>query len=55
VLHNYNKAADVLAKTASSQSSVPHGVFASDQHAPSVRVESEKPPEESEPEVMVID
>jgi ribonuclease HI len=41
VLHHYNKAADVLAKTASSRSPVPHGVFASDQHAPSVRVEGE--------------
>jgi ribonuclease HI len=33
VLRDYNKAADVLAKTASSCSPVPHGVFASDQHA----------------------
>jgi ribonuclease HI len=55
VLHDYNKAADVLAKAASSQSPVPHGVFASDQHQPSVREEGEKPPEESEPEVMAID
>jgi hypothetical protein len=55
VLRDYNKAADVLAKTACSRSPVPHGVFTSDQHATSVRVEGEKPPEESEPEVMVID
>jgi hypothetical protein len=55
VLHNYNKAADVLAKAASSRSLVPHGVFASDQHQPPVREEGEKPPEESEPEVMAID
>jgi ribonuclease HI len=45
ILHDYNKAADVLAKTASSRSPVPHGVFASDQHAPSVRTEGEKPPD----------
>jgi ribonuclease HI len=55
VLHDYNKAADILAKTASSRSSVPHEVFASDQHAPSVRAEGEKPPEEAEPEVMAVD
>jgi ribonuclease HI len=55
VLHDYNKAADMLAKTASRRSLVPHGVFASDQHAPSVRPEVEKPPEESEPEVLAID
>jgi ribonuclease HI len=55
VLRDYNKAADVLAKTASSRSPVPHGVFVSDQHAPFVRVEGEKPPEESESEVMAID
>jgi ribonuclease HI len=54
VLRDYNKATDVLAKTASSRSPVPHGVFASDQHAPSVRSEGEKPPEELEPEVMAI-
>jgi hypothetical protein len=55
VLHNYNKAADVLVKAKSSHSPVPHGVFASDQHQPSVREEGEKPPEEPEPEVMAID
>jgi ribonuclease HI len=55
VLRNYNKAADVLAKAASSRSSVHHGVFASDQHRPSMRAEGEKPPEESEPKVMAID
>jgi ribonuclease HI len=55
VLRDYNKAADVLAKAASSRSPVPHGVFASDQHQPSVREEGEKPPEEPEPEVMAID
>jgi ribonuclease HI len=36
VLRDYNKAVDVLAKAASSRSPVPHGVFASDQHQPSV-------------------
>jgi ribonuclease HI len=36
VLRDYNKATDVLAKTASSRSPVPHGVFASDQHTPAV-------------------
>jgi hypothetical protein len=55
VLSDYNKVADVLAKAASSRSPVPHGVFASDQHHLSVREEGEKPPEESEPEVMAID
>jgi hypothetical protein len=55
VLGDYNKAADVLAKTASSRKPVPHGVFASDQHAPSVCAEGEKAPEEEEPEVMAID
>jgi ribonuclease HI len=55
VLRDYNKAADVLAKTASSRSPVPHGVFASDQHAPLVRAAGEKPPDEEEPEIMVVD
>jgi ribonuclease HI len=55
VLHDYNKAADVLAKAASSRSLVPHGVLASDQHQPSVREEGGKPPEKSELEVMAID
>jgi ribonuclease HI len=55
LLRDYNKAADVLTKAASSRSPVPRGVFASDQHQPSVRAEGEKPPEESEPEVMTID
>jgi hypothetical protein len=55
VLHDYNKAADVLSKAAFSRSPVPHGVFASDQHQPSVQEEGEKPPEEPEPEVMAID
>jgi ribonuclease HI len=54
VLHDYNKAGDVLAKAASNRSPVPHGVFASDQHQPSTREEGEKPPEEPEPEVMAI-
>jgi hypothetical protein len=36
VLCDYNKAVDVLAKTASSCKLVPHGVFACDQHAPSI-------------------
>jgi ribonuclease HI len=55
VLRDYNKAADVLAKAASSRSPVPHGIFASDQHQSSVREEGEKPPEEPQPEVMAID
>jgi hypothetical protein len=55
VLCDYNKAVDVLAKTASSCNPVPHGVFASDQHAPSVRAEGKKAPKESEPKVMAID
>jgi ribonuclease HI len=46
VLRDYNKAADVLAKAASSRSLVPHRVFASDQHQPSVREEGERPLEE---------
>jgi hypothetical protein len=54
VLHDYNKAAGVLVKAASSHSPVPHGVFASDQHQLSVREEGEKPPEEPGPEVMAI-
>jgi hypothetical protein len=53
--YEYNKAAVVLAKAASSQSPVPHGVFASDQHQPSVREEGKKPPDELEPKVMAID
>jgi ribonuclease HI len=36
VLHDYNKAANVLTKVASSRSPIPHGVFASDQHQPSI-------------------
>jgi ribonuclease HI len=36
VMRDYNKAADVLPKTVSSHSLVPHRVFVSDQHAPSV-------------------
>jgi hypothetical protein len=44
VLCNYNKVVDVLAKTASSRSPVPHGVFTSDQHAPSIRAEGRSPP-----------
>jgi hypothetical protein len=55
VLCDNNKAADVLVKAASSRSPVPHGVFASDQHVLSVLADGEKPPEESEPEVMAID
>jgi hypothetical protein len=55
VLHDYNKAADVLAKVASSRSSVPHGIFASEQHQSSVQEEGEKLPEEPQPEVMAID
>jgi hypothetical protein len=55
VLRDYNKATDVLVKAASSRSPIPHGVFAGDQHQPSVREEGEKPPEEQRPEVMAID
>jgi ribonuclease HI len=55
VQRDYNKAADVLTKTASSRSPVPHGDFASDQHAPYVRAEGEKPPEEEGPKVMAVD
>jgi hypothetical protein len=55
VLCDYNKAADVLTKTASSHKLVPHRVFVSDQHTPSVQAEGEKPPEAEEPEVMTID
>jgi hypothetical protein len=55
VLRDHNKAADILTKTASSQEPVLHGVFASDQHAPSVLTVGEKAPEVEEPEVMVID
>jgi ribonuclease HI len=55
VLRDYNKAADVHAKAASSRSSVPHSVFVSDQHQSSVREEGERPPDELEPEVMAID
>jgi ribonuclease HI len=55
VLRDYNKAANVLAKAASGRSPIPHGIFASDQHQPSVREEGEKPPEEPKPEVMAID
>jgi hypothetical protein len=55
VLRNYNKDVNILAKIASSRKPVPHGVFASDQHAPSVRAEGEKPPEVQGPEVMEID
>jgi hypothetical protein len=45
----------VLVKAVSSWSPVPHGVFASDQHQPSVQEEGEKPPEEPRFEVMAID
>jgi hypothetical protein len=54
MLRDYNKA-DVLAKTASSHQLVPHRVFASDQHTPSVRASGEKLPEIKETEVMAID
>jgi ribonuclease HI len=55
VLHDYNKAANVLTKVASSRSPIPHGVLASDQHQPSIREEGEKPPKKPGPEVMAID
>jgi hypothetical protein len=54
VLRDYNKAADILAKTASSHRPVPHGVFASDQHISSVRAKGEKPQEPEGTEVMEI-
>ena len=38
-----NEAADALAKAASGQEPVPTGVFASDQHKPSVRYERSEP------------
>jgi hypothetical protein len=42
VLRDYNNATDMLVKTTSSRKPVPHRVFASGQHAPSVREEAEK-------------
>jgi hypothetical protein len=48
VLRDYNKVVNVLAKTTSSHKLVLHGAFASDQHAPSVRAEGEKPPKAEE-------
>jgi hypothetical protein len=39
VLCEYNKAANILANTASSCKLVPHGVFSSDQHTPFVCAE----------------
>jgi hypothetical protein len=54
ILRNYNKAADVLTKTASSRKPVLHGVFASDHHVPSVRMEGERPQEKG-PQVMEVD
>jgi ribonuclease HI len=44
VLRDYNKVAGVLAKAASSRSPIPHGVFASDQHQPSVRAKARSHP-----------
>jgi hypothetical protein len=55
MLCDYKKVADILAKTASSRKPVPHGVFVSDQNAPSVRVEGEKPQEPKGPKVVKID
>jgi hypothetical protein len=49
MLRDYNKAADVLAKTTSSRIPVPHGVFTSDQHAPSVRAEGRSHPRRRNP------
>jgi ribonuclease HI len=54
MLCDCNKVVDVLAKAASSRSLVPHSIFASDQHQPSLREEGGKPPEEPGPEVMAI-
>jgi ribonuclease HI len=54
MMRDYNKAADILTKTASSRKSVPNGVFASNQHAPSVRIDGEQPQEPEVPEVMEI-
>ena len=39
ILRRLNEATDMLAKMASSQDSVPIGIFASDLHKPSVRYE----------------
>jgi ribonuclease HI len=55
VLRDYNKAADILAKTASSRKPMSHGVFVSDQHTWSVRTEGEKPQESEGPKIMEID
>jgi hypothetical protein len=41
--------------TTSSRKLAPHGVFASDHHAPSIRVDEEQPPESESPEAMEID
>jgi hypothetical protein len=49
MLRDYNKAADVPAKTASSPKPVPHGVFTSDQHTPSIRVEGRSRPRKKKP------
>ena len=66
----HNKAADALAKAASDREPVPIGVFASDQHKPSVRYEvpeqagdgshalglgANQPSAPSDPEVMELD
>ena len=70
VLRRLNEATDALAKAASSWEPVPMGVFASDQHKPSVRYEgserandgpsnpaprADPPTAPSEPEVMELE
>jgi ribonuclease HI len=68
VPRHLNRAADTLAKAASSREPVPAGVFASDQHTPSIRLEGEpalpdergpapddRQPAPTNPEVMDID
>ena len=55
VLCKYNQAADTLAKAASKCKHVPNGVFTSDQHIPSIRIDDEQPPEPAAAMVMEID
>ena len=52
ILWRYNEAADTLAKTASNWRPMPSGVFASDQHAPSIRLDEEQPAEPTPQEVI---
>jgi hypothetical protein len=54
VLRDFNKAADIPNKTASSHKPVPNSVFACNQHAPFVWVDEEQPQEPGAPEFMEI-